>query len=481
MKKPISKQFFLRLIIGLALIGLAVYFAFTLDGFTGPESTMSQRLIFIFAVLGVGLGGLGCIFFGIWGVLGGLAFILILSLPRALPDPWNRYFSMVYLLFLFALKPLMKWWSQRKTAAIPKELPDESDMQENSIPTISENSVVATNTFSGRTYQLFRRTGRIVGYRVGGEFRGIDPDKLRIAPDGTPDLTYNLDEIQKVRSKPHGVYGICITFRAGGHTYYFVPTALSPEEDLEAFFQPLAPDQISQKQKPQPVTQAQVQRRALLSKIRIGLLVALVLIDLPWMFLNVPYKLFATLALLPFPVVLALICLFPEDITLEEKQKNANGRVELVGPLFCSGAAPCLRLLIDFNILDWPRLLILAAVVLITVFIVLFVFNKSLRKKVGSLLCTVLLCVFFAIGSIGQLNYLLDFSQPQSHTALITDMHISTSSRGPDQYILTVTTGDGTDMDLQIAKADYETLKPGDQVAVFTFSGGLGIPYAFVG
>ena len=72
MKKPISKQFFLRLIIGLALIGLAVYFAFTLDGFTGPESTMSQRLIFIFAVLGVGLGGLGCIFFGIWGVLGGI-------------------------------------------------------------------------------------------------------------------------------------------------------------------------------------------------------------------------------------------------------------------------------------------------------------------------------------------------------------------------------------------------------------------------
>lgn len=481
MKKPTTQQFVIRLIVGLALIGLAVFFAFALEGFTGPESTMTQRLIFISCVMGLGLGGLACVFFGLWGVLGGLAFVLVIALPRALPDPWNRYFSLVYLLFLFALKPLRKWWAQRKAAAAHEKLPEEPVAQEDVAPALPGNTVVATNIFSGRIYQLFRRAGQIAGYRVGGEIRGIDPDKIRTAPGDTPDFTYGLDEIQKVRSKPHGVYGICITFRAGGHTYYFVPTALSDETALEDFFRPVAPDNIPKKPTPQPATQTQLQRRAMLSKIRTGLLVAMALIDLPWMFLNVPYKLFAALALLPCPVALVLACLFPDDTTLEEKQKNANGRVELLTPLMISGAIPCLRLLLDFNIMDWPRLLIIAAVLLVAIFVALFVFHKPLQKKIGTLICVVLLCAFFAVGSVGQLNYLLDFSQPQSQPAQITDMHISTSSRSPDRYILTITLNDGTEMDLQVSKSEYQALNPGDEVTVFTRSGGLGIPYAVVG
>lgn len=481
MKKPTTQQFVRRLIAGLALIGLAVFFAFALEGFTGPESTMMQRMIFICAVIGVGLGGLACIFFGFWGVLGSLAFVLVIALPRALPDPWNRYFAIVYLLALFGLRPLLTWWKQRKTAATAKDLPEEPMEQEDSIPALSENSIVATNSFSGRTYQLFRRTGQISGYRVGGEIRGIDPDKLRTSPGDTPDFTYGLDEIQKVRSKPHGHYGICITFRAGGHTYYFVPTALSDETALENFFRPFAPEAIPKKQEAQPVTQSQQQRRDLLVKIRTGLLVAIALINLPWLFLHVPYKLFAALALLPCPITLVLTCLFPNDITLDEKKKSADGRIELLSPLIFSGAVPCLRLLMDFNILDWPRLLIFAAVLLVVIFLALFFFNQPLRKKIGTLICTVLLCAFFTVGAIGQLNFLLDFSQPQSQSAQITDMRVSTSSKGPDRYTLTVSTRDGIEMDLQVSKTEYQALNTGDRVTIYILSGGLGIPYAVVG
>ena len=481
MKKSTTQQFVIRLIAGLALIGLAVFFAFTLDGYTGPESTMLQRSIFIMAVIGVGLGGLGCIFFGFWGVLGGLVLILLITLPRVLPDPWNRYFSIVYFLFLFALKPLREWFAKRKASAVPETTPAEPLAQEETSPVLSENSVVAMNEFSGRIYQLFRRSGQISGYRVGGELRGIDPDKLRTSPVDTPDFTYGLDEIQKVRSKPHGRYGICITFRAGGHTYYFVPTALTDETALEDFFRPFAPDAIPEKQTPQPVTQTQQQRRDMLSKIRIGLLVAIALINLPWLFLKVPYKLFAALALIPCPAILVLSCLFPEDISLDEKKKDANGRVEFLSPMIFSGMVPCLRLLFDFNILDWPRLLIFAALLLAAVFFALFFFNKPLRKKIGSLIAVVFLCAFFAVGTVGQLNYLLDFSQPQSQAAQITDMHISTSSKSPDRYTLTVSTNEGIEMDLQVSKADYQALKIGDSVTVFILSGGLGIPYAIVG
>ena len=142
---------------------------------------------------------------------------------------------------------------------------------------------------------------------------------------------------------------------------------------------------------------------------------------------------------------------------------------------------PCLRLLFDFNILDWPRLLVFAAVLLAAAFCALYFFNQPLRKKIGSLFVAVFLCAFFAVGAVGQLNYLLDFSQPQSKTAQITDMHISTSSKSPDRYTLTVCTNEGIEMDLQVSKADYQALKIGDSVTVFILSGGLGIPYAIVG
>ena len=208
---------------------------------------------------------------------------------------------------------------------------------------------------------------------------------------------------------------------------------------------------------------------------------AIALINLPWLFLNVPYKLFAALALIPCPMILILACMFPEDISLDEKAKAANGRVELLSPMIFSGMVPCLRLLIDFNILDWPRLLIFAAVLLVVIFTALFYFNKPMRKKIGSLVGVVFLCAFFAVGIIGQLNYLLDFSPPQSQAAQITDMHISTSSRGPDRYVLTIVMDNGAEMDLQVSKLEYQALTPGDQVTVFILSGGLGIPYAVVG
>lgn len=481
MKKAKTQQFVLRLITGLALIGTAVIFAFALDGFTGPESTMMQRMIFIMAVMGVGLGGLGCIFFGLWGALGGLFFVLLLSLPRVLPDPWNRYYAIVYILFLCSLKPLRKWFAKGKSAPTPEITPEEPAAREDADFRLPDHSVVAMNNFSGRTYQIFRRAGQISGYRVGGELRGIDFDKIRTAPGDVPDFTYGLDEIQKIRVKPHGMYGICITLRAGGHTYYFVPTALSDEAALEDFFRPLAPEAIPKRQDPQPVTQTQQQRRAMLSKIRTGLLVVIALINLPWLFLNVPYKLFAALALIPCPAVLVLACLFPQDVTLDENKKNANGRIELVTPLVFSGMGPCLRLLFDFNILDWPRLLLFAAVLLAVISFALYYFHTSLRKKIGTLIAAVFLCTFFAVGAVGQLNYLLDFSQPQSQTAQISDMHVSTSSKSPDRYVLTVSTKEGIEMDLQVSKAEYQALKPGDQVTVFILPGGLGIPYAVVG
>lgn len=88
--KPKTK---VQIILGILMIAAAVFFGFYLEGMTGPGSTMTQRLIWIMAVIGVGLSGFLGIFGGLFGFLCGFGFVLIIALPRMLPGPWNRYFA----------------------------------------------------------------------------------------------------------------------------------------------------------------------------------------------------------------------------------------------------------------------------------------------------------------------------------------------------------------------------------------------------
>lgn len=349
MKDFFSKPIVKRLMIGLLLIALAVILGILMGGkFTGPDSLMLHRLIFIVCVIGLGLGGLAFIFLSWWGLLLGVGFVLVIALPQALPDPWNRYFSFLYLASLFGIRPLLDWLKKRKKAPSKK----------------------ATVT----------------------------------------------------QKKSH---------------------------------------------------------RAKLRQLRTGLMIAIGAIALPWLFLDVPYKLFSALSLLPFPIILATICLFPDDISLDEKMsRKTGGSVEFLMPLVFSGFAPALRTLLDFNFLTWKPLLLYAGILLVLVAVLLLVFYQELRQRIGMFLGTLFLCIFFCFGSIGQLNYLLDTSEPQRHPATITDMHISTGSKSPDRYVLTVITLSGTEMELQTSKEHYNSLSVGDHVTVYIKEGGLGIPYA---
>lgn len=348
MKHFLIKTFWKRLIVGLLLIVLAVALGFALgDSYTGPASSMTNRLIFIVCVIGVALGGLAFIFLDWVGLLVGIGFVLVIALPQALPDPWNRYFSFLYLACLLGLRPL-------------------------------------------------------IGFL-----------------------------------KTH------------------------------------------QSKKKRPASKQQKNRRGTLRQLRMGLLIATGAIGLPWLFLDVPYKLFSALSLLPFPITLATICLFPNDIILDDKMdKNHNSQVEFLTPLIFSGFVPALRTLLDFNFLTWRPLLLLAGLLLIVITVLLLVFYAKLRQQIGLLLGILFLSITFCLGTVGQLNYLLDTSTPQQQEAVITQMRISKSSKSPDEYILTLITHSGTEMELNTSKEHYLSLSIGENVTVYTRTGGLGIPYA---
>lgn len=485
MKNFFSTPFGKRLIIGLLLIAIAVALGIAMDGkFTGPDSLMIHRLIFIVCVIGLGLGGLAFIFMGWLGLLLSIVFVLVLALPQALPDPWNRYFSFLYLAALFGLPSLVGWLKKRKKgASAPDATIPEPEEEENWKPfTPIPNSIVVLNEISGRVYQLVYKNGRLYGYWIGGELKGIDETKLQTKtmrfPTPSPQFVYARSEIRSIKERTYRVQP-AFTLRAKGHTYLFLPYSISTEEEISTFFQRISPDALPQKEVARPVGNQQKSRRAKLRQFRTGLMIAIGAIALPWMFLNVPYKLFSALSLLPFPVTLATICLFPDDISLDEnKRKKSNGRVEFFIPLVFSGFAPALRTLLDFNFLTWKPLLIYAGILLVLIAVLLLVFYRELRQRIGMFLGVLFLCTFFCFGSIGQLNLLLDTSKPQQQSAVITEMHISTGSKSPDRYVLTVITLSGTEMELQTSKEHYNSLSVGENVTVYIKEGGLGIPYA---
>lgn len=346
MPKPARKQ----IVVGLLLIASAAILGILLaDKFSGPDSSMIHRLIFVVCVIGLGLGGFAYIFIGWRGLVMSLGFVLVIALPKALPDPWDRYFSFLYIAALVGVPPLIAWHRNKKKSS----------------------------------------------------------------------------DAPSTRKKPNNL-------------------------------------------------------RTMLKRLRVGLLIAIGAIALPWLFLDVPYKLFSVLSLLPFPVVLTTICMFPDEVSLDDTAKKRGGRIEFAMPLIVSGFAPVLRVMLDFNFLSWTPLLIQAGVLLVLIGVVLLVFYKELRQRIGYFLCILLMCSMFCVGFIGQLNYLLDFSASRQQTAVITDMHISSGSKSPDRYILTVVTQSGVEMDLMTSEVHYNSLSQGESVTVHIRDGGLGIPYARV-
>lgn len=487
MKKFFSSPFGKRLVVGLIFIAVAVVLGIALDGiFTGPNSLVVFRFIYVICVVGLGLGGIVFIFLGWYGFWGSIGFVSVVALPKCLPEPWNRYFAFLYFASLLGLPPLLGWLRGRKKTASPPEItiPESEEADTWKSCSLIPNSIVVLNNPSGRVYQLVYKSGRLYGYWIGRALKGIDESKLQThtsrSPSPSPHFIYSRDEIRSVKERAYGEQTSFI-LRAKGHTYQFLPYGISTEDEIDDFFQRLLPDPQPKTPVKKPVGSTQKRRRARLRQLRTGLFIATGAIALPWLFLDVPYKVFSILSLLPFPITLATICLFPEDITLEDQKthkKNSDNKIEFNMLFVFSGVSCGLRTMLDFNFLTWMPLLIQAGLLLVTITILLLIFHKELRQRIGILLCIILICAFSCIGTIGQLNYLLDTSEPQQQVATISDMHISTSSKGPDDYILTVITESGKKMELKTSKERYDSLSVGEAVTVYIREGGLGIPYA---
>lgn len=508
MKKFFQSKFGKRVLISLGLLVLAVGLGFLFSGFTGAESTMWQRCVFCLASFGTGLSALFFLLIGWPGLFAGYAIVLIQFLPELLPEPWDRYYAVAYLALLLLVPVIQKQWKKAhpekrkksggtkraKKAAQPDEpaaSAGEAEMENVPDFVLNGESLLAHFLISDRNYQMIRTPGELRVYRVGGELRGIDATLLQdpkqpLRPLGKKDLAFPLDETLCITMKTK--YDsrldrevLIVTLRSGRHTHRM--TCFAQNSQIRAFFARCTSNCVEKKKKtPEkskvPEKPADRSRVAALRKANVALAVFAGLVDLPWLFLNVPYRLFAILALLPPLIALALCCIFPDDTTLTDSKRAESSRASFTGVMIISSLVPTLRTLLDFNFPQWGRLLLISAVVCVVLLVLVLLLSTEWRVRKSALICVGFALLYYSVGFTAQVNYVFDRAEPTSCEAVVEEMRISTSSKSPDTYDLTVVLPDGQTQELSVAQEFYEQTEVGDTVTVTTFIGALGIAYA---
>ena len=206
--------------------------------------------------------------------------------------------------------------------------------------------------------------------------------------------------------------------------------------------------------------------------------------------LRTPYKLWSILCMLCQIVAVALRLLFPASFSLEDEsmeKKIAIFRKErrkgnlLIPSVIVPGLALTIRCLTDFTFSQDTFLTVLIVALLVAVAIVTLygILNKGFRNGVVNAIGIIFATVIVSLGILGQLNYVLDFSEPETYVVEVMDKeqdrgHKSTS------YHCTVALPDGEIMELNMGASTYRGIEVGKDVTVTYHGGAFGLPFYIV-
>jgi len=183
------------------------------------------------------------------------------------------------------------------------------------------------------------------------------------------------------------------------------------------------------------------------------------------------------LNLFSLPIILVMYRLLSNEITMcEEKSSSKKHSVAIL--TIASGFGLALRSLMDFNIINWGRLFVWAVAVFVIFLAAFLLLTKEWRVKKAAIGIIGLALLAYFFRSTAEINFVFDKNEAVKEEAVISEMHISTSSKSPDSYIIDVIKSDGSEQELHIGKSDYEALSVGDSIEVYTYPGALGIRYS---
>ena len=204
-------------------------------------------------------------------------------------------------------------------------------------------------------------------------------------------------------------------------------------------------------------------------------------------FISMPYKLWSILCIffqgLPFVLVLK----YPSSFTLADignkwEQQLQKGKGRLLPACVAPGFALCLRTLTDFTFPEgaFERLLLVSLGVCLILYGVYVIINKGLRNGILNGILTIIVIVFLGIGTIGQLNYLLDLNPADRQVMEVVDKQIIRHTKSLS-YECTVILPSGEKMELSVSVKQYRKIRIGDDILVTHHEGAFHIPFSSVG
>lgn len=495
MKKFFSSDKGKRVLIGLGLLALAMTLGYFLQSTLLESGVRWKQAIFFLVVSGTGISGILYIFLARKGLLIGYGVIFTLALLLVLPDDWKRIYIALGTVAAIATPTIKQIIKKRKNRHVSStSSPHAYGIRPMRVERINRAQemknapVFARHTANGNMYQVFIRDGEFLFYKVSSVWKETREEDL-IHAEHLPsmkkgDFSFIAKDITWLRfrelEEDNNPFDQEISIHVKKRRYYLSTIESAGGAKLEQLLREQAPKDVvdERKQKRRYIPSPQLKRKRILERIYLGISAVAMLVDVAWMLLDVPYRLFAWIAILPTPLLFLMYFLFPNEVAIGESKAIAHGRVMILMGLLLSGIIPFFRTEADFNFLQEGRYYLIVCVVALLSVIQAILSSPESRIRKSQLLIIGFISFYYFAGALGQVNFLLDQTAPHESYAVVTKMDIHSSAKSRTHYVLDVVTNQNETYSLEVAKSFYQETEVGETVEVLVYDGAFGIPYA---
>lgn len=190
---------------------------------------------------------------------------------------------------------------------------------------------------------------------------------------------------------------------------------------------------------------------------------------------------FGALCILTFPAALYFWLRYPQVFSLEDdktlrKRGLDDEQVSIILPLFIPGCFATIHLIRNCSPAHWWQPLIPAAVLMAVLALLILRFLPEDQKKPLTVFFLALVMALSQVGTIWQVNVLLDLQEPQLVQVEVSELHRSRGRKGGSFYSIETTIG-GQERTIHVTSEQWGELTVGEFVLVEIHRGGLGMEY----
>lgn len=455
----------------------------------------------------------GGIKFFLIGFMFGTAIISVNILMRVLPVPYDSVFSFIFIVSILIITPVRTYLldqlgnkkngkpSKRQEKIRQREA--QQNEQEQVFAEIMSDLGIGTSsllvvTSGGSVYQMVRDQDRFVLRSLGNQVTGIDLDRavqkgneLNRADLTKKDRRIDYLDLVEIRYRPGQTESdsseipgrLRLTVRKR-HLHYTI-LAPSDRNEIIAFFGQQNLVELLDRAAEQSRSDKAVDNRAHkplqnrhIKLIRLILLIVSVICSAAFLFLGFDYKVLSVVCMV-IPVVSAVLLVRLKN-RFTVNGSNAEEWKDLSIPLLFPTVTLMLRSLLDFSLLSIRPLVMasLAIFLLMAASMFMLIKDRKIRKKVLPLL--IFTALLYVPSSLIQINCVFDHGIPETYHSFVHEKHVTSSSRGPDQYYLAVTLPGGLIKRLRVTQSFYESTNQNDIVLVVLAEGLLDFPYTYI-